>query len=81
MLGRPTLKTLLGNLVEEFDVILIDTPAAANFADAQTLSAMAGAAVLLARKNHTQVELVHQQKERMTQSGIEVVGTVLSEFK
>ena len=80
LLGRPTLKTLLNNLVEEFDVILIDTPPSADFADAHTLSAIAGAAVVLARKHYTQVEQVSQQKQSMAQSGIEVVGTVLSEF-
>jgi receptor protein-tyrosine kinase len=80
LLGRPTLKFLLSNLVEEYDVILIDTPPAANFADALTLSALAGAAVVLARKNFSQVELVSQHKKIMTQSGIEVVGTILSEF-
>ncbi len=80
LLGRPTLTTLLSNLVEEFDVILIDTPPAADFADAHTLSSKAGAAMLLARKNYSRAELVRQQTESLAQSGIEVVGTVMSEF-
>jgi receptor protein-tyrosine kinase len=80
LLGRPALTTLLSNLVEEFDVILIDTPPAESFADAYTLAAKAGAAIVLARKNSTVLELVSQQTESFARSGIEVVGTVLSEF-
>jgi len=80
LLGRPTLTALLDNLVEEFDVILIDTPPAASYADAFTLSAKAGAAIVVARKNVSVLEQVTQQTENLVRSGIEVVGTVLSEF-
>ena len=80
LLGRPSLTALLDNLNEQFDVILIDTPAAAGFADAHILSARAGAAIVVARKNSSLLDSVRQQTESMTRSGIEVVGTVLSEF-
>ena len=63
-----------------FDVILIDTPASADFADAQVLAARAGAAMMVARKNFSLLEQIRQQTENMTQSGIEVIGSVLSEF-
>ena len=80
LLGRPALIQMLRSLTEAYDVILIDTPAAADFADAHILAARAGAAVVVARKNFSRLELVRQQTESMTQSGIEVVGSVLSEF-
>ena len=80
LIGRPALTTLLSNLVEEFDVILVDTPPAAVFADALKLSAKTGAAIVVARKNASQLDMVCQQIENMAQSGIEVVGTVLNEF-
>lgn len=80
LLGRPALTALLQTLNEAFDVILIDTPPTSDFADANILSARAGAAVVLARKNVSLLELVRQQTESMTRSGIEVVGAVLSEF-
>jgi receptor protein-tyrosine kinase len=80
LLGRPALTQLLRGLNEAFDVILIDTPPSADFADAHMLAARAGAAVVVARKNHSRLELVRQQTESMAQSGVEVVGTVLSEF-
>lgn len=80
LLGRPSLTNLLNDLDDKFDVILIDTPPATDFADAHIISARAGAAVMMARKNTSLLELVRQQTESMTRSGIEVVGTVLSEF-
>ena len=80
LLGRPALRNLLNMLNGVFDVILIDTPASANFADAQVLAARAGAAMMVARKNFSLLEQIRQQTENMTQSGIEVIGSVLSEF-
>lgn len=80
LFGRPALTALLHELNERFDVILIDTPPSADFADANMLAARAGAALVVARKDHSRLELVRQQTENMAQSGIEVVGTVLSEF-
>lgn len=80
LLGRPALTHLLHTLNEAFDVILIDTPASSDFADAHMLAARAGAAMVVARKNFSQLEQIRQQAESMAQSGIEVVGSVLSEF-
>jgi len=80
LLGRSALTGLLQHLNESFDVILVDTPPAADFADAHILTGRTGAAVMLTRKNKSLLELVCQQTESMTRSGIEVVGTVMSEF-
>jgi receptor protein-tyrosine kinase len=80
LLGRPALTHLLHNLNEAFDVILIDTPAAGDFADAHMLAARAGAAMVVAHKHFSKLELVRQQTESMVQSGIEVIGAVMSEF-
>jgi receptor protein-tyrosine kinase len=80
LLGRSTLTALLERLNENFDVILIDTPPSADFADAHTLSARAGATMFVARKNISRLELMRQQSESMAESGIKVVGAVLNEF-
>lgn len=81
LFGRPALTRLLGDLNEAFDVILIDTSAATDFADAQIVAARAGAAIVLARKNHSRIELVTRQTESLGRSGVEVIGTVLNEFQ
>lgn len=80
LFGRPALTSLLSDLNEAFDVILIDTSAASDFADAHIVTVRAGAAIVLARKNHTQLELVTRQTESLGRSGVEVIGTVLNEF-
>jgi receptor protein-tyrosine kinase len=80
LFGRPTLPDILSDLNNQFDVILIDTSAAADFADAHIVTVRAGAAIVLARKNHSRMELVSQQTESLSRSGVEVIGTVLSTF-
>jgi receptor protein-tyrosine kinase len=80
LLGRPALTALLHNLNEKFDVILIDTPPALEYADAHIISGRAGAALVVVRKDTSLVELVTQQTDSMAHSGINVIGTVLSEF-
>lgn len=80
LLGRETLTELLAELNEKFDVILIDTSPANDFADAHIVTARAGAAIVLARNNHSMLELVSSQTDALSRSGVEVIGTVLNEF-
>jgi receptor protein-tyrosine kinase len=80
LLGRNALRALFHELIERFDVILVDTPPAADYADAHILTARTGAALMLTRKNKTLLELVRQQTESLVRSGVEVVGTVMSDF-
>jgi len=79
LLGRPAFAQLLQDLAEDFDVILIDTPAARDCADAQTLAARAGAALVLARKNLTSAPDLFQLARSVQQSGTELVGSVLND--
>lgn len=78
LLGRPTFAQLLEELGTVFDVILIDTPAAHEYADAQVVAARASAALLVARKNVTSAADISQFARSMQQSGAEVVGAVLN---
>ncbi len=80
LLGRPVFADLLKELDSEYDVILIDTPSVADFADAHLVSARAGAAVAIARKHFTRIEQVRRHTEIMNRAGVKVVGTVLNEF-
>ena len=80
LLGRPIFASLLEELCREFDVVLIDTPAAACGADAQTLAVRAGAALLVARKNHTPLAGLQQLGNNLQQASANVVGAVLTSF-
>ena len=53
LLQRPHLAVLLGDVVRAFDYVIVDTPAAAAGADARVVAAACGAALAVARKDHT----------------------------
>ncbi|MCZ2498215.1 chain length determinant protein tyrosine kinase EpsG [Xylophilus sp. Kf1] len=79
LLGRPTFTSLLASVALEYDVIIIDTPAAAPFADAQTVAVRAGAALLVARKDKSSLPGLNQLHHNLHQFGATVVGSVLNE--
>jgi len=80
LLGRPALVELLGRLGAHYDVILLDTSPGAMGADAQTVTARAGGALMVARKNYTRLNAAAALKEQLATAGAEVVGTVLNEY-
>jgi chain length determinant protein tyrosine kinase EpsG len=79
LLGRPIFSELLHSLSASFDIVIIDTPAGAEFADAQTIAVRAGAALLLARENRTLVPEVAQLMRSLQQSGATIVGSVIND--
>jgi chain length determinant protein tyrosine kinase EpsG len=80
LLLRPALAVLLGELAEEFDVVLLDTPPARAFADAQSLAFRAGSAIVLARKDHTRVADTAAVMRDLGVTGAQILGTVLNAF-
>lgn len=79
LLSRPAFSQLMGHLSQNFDVILIDTPAGTAFADAQTIAARASAALVIAKKNKSRVALIQSFADLLRQATVRVVGTVLNE--
>ena len=80
LLARPLFPQLLQELANEFDVIILDSPAAIEYGDAQTLAERAGAALVVARRNATRISQVRSVIEGLSQGRTTVVGTVLNEF-
>ena len=80
LLARAQFPELLQDLAKEFDVIILDSPAAAEYADAQTLAARAGAALIVARKNATSLSQARGVVDSLTHAKATVVGTVLNDF-
>lgn len=80
LLGGINFLNLLDKCSTKFDVVIIDTPAAADYADAQMISALAGGAVMLVRQDHTNVKDANGLREQMRQFNVSVIGAVLSEF-
>jgi chain length determinant protein tyrosine kinase EpsG len=79
LLSRPVFDVVIDRFVEKFDLLLIDTPASTQSADAQIIAAHAGSALLIARRNYTLHSRLTATMESMTQIGVNVVGTVVTE--
>jgi protein-tyrosine kinase len=79
LLARPAFDRLLGSLAQPFDLMVIDTPAAAHYADAQTVAARCGAALLMARQHSSSLPRLAQLRQGLHEFGVNLVGTVLHE--
>jgi len=79
LLGRPPFAKLLADLAGEYDVVIIDTPATNDYADARTIAVRASGALMLARKKETRIDDLRQLVKQLTHSGVAVVGSVLNE--
>lgn len=80
LIEREQFRAVLDEASDSFDVIVMDTPAAALSADAYVASLRAGAAVVVARKNATPVNAVRSLTNGISQSGAVVVGSVLNGY-
>jgi len=79
LLGRSGFAKLLKAAAENFDVVIIDTPAGTEYADAEIIASAAGAAVLVTRKNQTLVPEAALLARRLQDSGVVLVGSILND--
>jgi protein-tyrosine kinase len=79
LLGRPIFAKLLEEMAREFDVVIIDTPAAADYADVQTIALRASGALMVARTNETRVSGLRDLASHLAVAGVAIVGSVLNE--
>jgi Mrp family chromosome partitioning ATPase len=80
LVSRAEFKDLLAFEESNFDVILIDTPAAARSSDAQAVAARAGGALLVVRENRSRVEGINRLSSAIKSTNAEVVGCVVNRF-
>ena len=80
LLSGPVFDVVLEQFTEQFDVIVIDTPAMAETADAQILAARAGNALLVARRNHTRQNKIVTALRNLSEAGVNVLGSVIQEL-
>jgi receptor protein-tyrosine kinase len=79
LLGRTAFANLLKAAADNFDVVIIDTPAGTDYADAEIIAAAAGAAVLVTRKNQTLVPDAALLARRLQDGGVVLVGSILND--
>lgn len=80
LLLGPGLAALLDELAAEFGAIVLDSPPAALYADAQCLAYRAGSALVLARRNRTRVGDANRTVRELRAAGARIAGTVFNGF-
>lgn len=74
---RPAFGLMIRELLSKFDHILVDTPALSQGMDGAVIAAKCGAAVLLARQNHTRVDSLQSLVGALRMSDTTIVGSIV----
>jgi chain length determinant protein tyrosine kinase EpsG len=80
MLSRQSFAQVSSALEAEYDAVLYDVAALELGADAFAVAARTGGALLLARKNKTELGALREISQQLTSQGTAVVGSVLLDF-
>ena len=80
LLSRPVFSALMKELRSLYDVVIIDTPPAKQYADAQTIAYRAGDALIVTRKDHTVVSSTSKVVKELAGTGARVVGTIVNAY-
>jgi len=78
LLERMVFDVVLDRFAEQYSIVILDTPAVTETADAQIISACAGATVMLARRNHTRHRALSAAVQTLTETGANVIGSVVT---
>ena len=65
----------------DFDITIIDTPPMSYLSDARVLGQLADAAILVIRAGRTTRDEARTAKQRLTDDGIRVLGTILNAWE
>lgn len=79
LLSSRALHYLIDLAHECFDVVIFDTPAMLEYADAQMISARAGAYVMVVRRHQTRFADVEATKARLAPAGATLLGAVIND--
>jgi len=80
LLSRGSFAALLGKAQTEYDTILIDTPPAVEYADAQCVAFRAGDTLLVSRKDVTRLADTERAVREISDASARVVGTLVNAF-
>jgi polysaccharide biosynthesis transport protein len=78
LLYSPRLVELFRRLMQEYDLVLIDSPPMMHLADARALGRVANGVVLVLRSGQTTVAQAQLAVRRFVEDGTHVVGTILN---
>lgn len=80
LLSRGAFAALLAKAQSEYDVILIDTPPASEYADAQCIVYRAGDAMLISRKDQTRLADTERTVRELSDASGRIVGTLMNAY-
>jgi chain length determinant protein tyrosine kinase EpsG len=80
LLSRGSFAALLGRAQSEYDVVIIDTPPATEYTDAQTIAFRAGDVLLVSRKDETRVSDTERTVRDVSDASARIVGTLMNAF-
>jgi capsular exopolysaccharide synthesis family protein len=79
LLGSDQMRRLLGELVDQFDHIVIDSPPVVSFADAVIVSTMVDGVILVVRGGFSSRGIVLRSRQILTDVGAKIYGVVLND--
>ncbi len=80
LLARPLFSHLLQESAKGFDIVLVDSPATAHNADAQSITLSAGGALIVVRKDISRFSRVQGIADHGVHLSATIVGTVLNDY-
>ena len=80
LVERPAFGLLLRELVNKFDHVVVDTPAAAYGADSQVIASRCGAALVLARKDTSRVSALQDLVGAIADGPTILAGVIINEY-
>ncbi|WP_129689734.1 CpsD/CapB family tyrosine-protein kinase [Gottfriedia acidiceleris] len=80
ILGLATLKNLINKATEEYDVVLIDTPPALEYADTKIIASNCDGLILIAQWGKTKNKEITFAQKKLSNS-IKILGVVINEKK
>lgn len=80
LVERPAFGLLIRELLTKFDRIIVDTPAATRGADGAVIAAKCGAAILMARRDHSRITTLQNIVHTIGMGHTNIVGSIINEF-
>ncbi|MEX2640483.1 MAG: polysaccharide biosynthesis tyrosine autokinase [Balneolales bacterium] len=80
LIGSDQMVNFTKSTAEFFDIVIYDTPPLQIVSDAAVLANESDATVLIARANDTEINLLEQTRQDLSDVGIEVSGAILNRF-
>jgi chain length determinant protein tyrosine kinase EpsG len=80
LLSRASFAALLAKAQSEYDIVLIDTPPATEYSDAQCIAYRAGDALLVSRQDQTRVADTERTVREISDASARIVGTLMNAY-